>query len=170
MSWLIFSSISQDQTVILPQMSHKNFNSMKGRTAMNSLTKIIVISQCQIIKFSSFYQFAYHHNDNLSCIMRKPTFCISENKAQIRFPVTAKLISTFVFATRKVQFLSFLNPIFPSSSHLLRFFSSVCVRPGRKPHCWFSHDVAHISFSHWLCRVNHFKQLRTTHADKINLK
>ena len=32
-----------------------------------------------------------------------------------------------------VQSLFFLNPKFPASSHLLYLYSSVCVRPGRKP-------------------------------------
>ena len=52
---------------------------------------------------------------------------------QISFAVTAKLISTFVFATWIVQFLYFLNPKFPVSSHLLWLHSPVCVGPGRKP-------------------------------------
>ena len=43
--------------------------------------------------------------------MGKPTICIGENKGA----VTAKLISAFVFATRIVQFLYFLNPKFPVS-------------------------------------------------------
>ena len=33
----------------------------------------------------------------LSCVMRKPAFCICEKKAQINCAVTAKLISAFVF-------------------------------------------------------------------------
>ena len=52
---------------------------------------------------------------------------------QIRFAVTAKLISAFVFAIRIVQFLYYLNPKFQASSHLLWLYSPVCVRPGRKP-------------------------------------
>ena len=52
---------------------------------------------------------------------------------QISFAVTAKLISAFVFATRIVQFLFFLNLKFPASSHLLCLYSSVCVRSDRKP-------------------------------------
>ena len=52
---------------------------------------------------------------------------------QISFAVTAKLISTFVFATRIVQFLYFLNIKFQASSHLLWLCSAVCVGPGRKP-------------------------------------
>ena len=49
------------------------------------------------------------------------------------FAVTAKLISAFVFATRIVQSLCFLNPKFQASSHLLWLYSLVCVGQGRKP-------------------------------------
>ena len=52
---------------------------------------------------------------------------------QISFMVTAKLISAFVFATRIVQSLFFLNPKFQASSHPLWLYSPVCVGPGRKP-------------------------------------
>ena len=67
-----------------------------------------------------------------SRIVRKPDFCLCENKGadqlrgnceadpQISFAVIAKLISAFVFATRIVQFLYFLNPKFPASSHLVQ--------------------------------------------------
>ena len=66
--------------------------------------------------------------------MRKPAFCICENNDadQLR-GVTAKLISVFVFATRIVQSLYFLNPKFQASCHLLRLYSLDCVGPGRKP-------------------------------------
>ena len=67
-----------------------------------------------------------------------------KTKAQISFAVTAKLISAFVFATRIVQFLFYLNPKFQASSSFLCLYRLVCVRPVRKPHCWFSHEVAHI--------------------------
>ena len=56
---------------------------------------------------------------------------------------TAKLISAFVFATRIVQFLLYLTLKFQASSSFLCLYRSVCVRPVRKPHCWFSHEVAH---------------------------
>ena len=46
---------------------------------------------------------------------------------------TAKLISAFVFPTRIVQSLYFLNPKFQVSSHYLWLFSPVCVGPGWKP-------------------------------------
>ena len=45
----------------------------------------------------------------MSRIVRKPDFCLCENKGEISFAVTAKLINAFVFATRIVPFLYFLN-------------------------------------------------------------
>ena len=65
---------------------------------------------------------------------------------QISFAVTAKLISAFVFATQIVQFLLYLTPKFQASSLLLCLYSSVCVGPVRKPHCWFSNEAAHFQF------------------------
>ena len=67
-----------------------------------------------------------------------------KTKTQIRFTVTVKLISVFVFATWIVNFLFFLNPKFRASSSFLCLYRSVCVRPGRKPQCWFSHEAAHL--------------------------
>ena len=63
------------------------------------------------------------------------------------FAVTA-LISTFVFSTRIVQFLFYLNPKFQASSLLLCLYGLVCVGPVRKPHCWFSHEAAHFLVAH----------------------
>ena len=60
-------------------------------------------------------------------------FAYAKTKTQISFAVTAKLISAFVFATRIVQCLSFLNTKFQASSHFLWLYSPVCVGPGRKP-------------------------------------
>ena len=54
-------------------------------------------------------------------------------KQRRRSAVTAKLISAFVFATRIVQSLFYLNPKFQASSHLVRLYIPVCVGPGRKP-------------------------------------
>ena len=73
-------------------------------------------------------------------------FHMRKQKTQISFAVAAKLISAFVFATYIVQSLFFLNPKFQASSHLLELYSLVCVGPGRKPECWFSHDAAHLPF------------------------
>ena len=55
--------------------------------------------------------------------MRKPAFCICENKDADQLCG----ICAFVFATRIVQSLFFLNPKFQVSSHLLRLYSPVCV-------------------------------------------
>ena len=73
--------------------------------------------------------------------MGKQTICIGENKDADQ--LTAKLISAFVFATRIVQFLLYLNPKFQASSSFLCLYRPVCVGPVRKPHCWFSHEEAH---------------------------
>ena len=66
---------------------------------------------------------------HMSLVMRKPAFCTvyAKTKTQISFAVT------FVFATRIVQSLYFLNPKFQVSNNLLRVYSPVCVRPGQKP-------------------------------------
>ena len=61
-------------------------------------------------------------------------FAYAKTKTQISFTGTAKLISTFVFATRLVHFLYYLNPKFEGSSHLLGLHSLVYVGPlSRKP-------------------------------------
>ena len=80
---------------------------------------------------------------SMSRDLRKPDFCICENKDADQLPVTAKLISAFNFATQIIQSLFYLNPKFQASSHLLQLYL-ICVEPGRKPDCWFSHDVAQI--------------------------
>ena len=76
--------------------------------------------------------------------MGKPTICIGENKDADQLRGNAKLISVFVFATRIVQFLFYLNPKFQASSSFLCLYRSVCVGPVRKPHCWFSHEAAQL--------------------------
>ena len=52
------------------------------------------------------------------------------------------------------QFLYFLNPKFPASSHLLCLYSAVCAVPIRKPNCWFTHDAAHIFCIPWFYGIN----------------
>ena len=69
--------------------------------------------------------------------MGKPTICICENKG-------ADQLIAFVFATRIVQSLYFLNTKFHASSCLLLLCSPVCVGPGRKPQHWFSQKAAHL--------------------------
>ena len=76
--------------------------------------------------------------------MGKPTICIGENKDADLLRGTTKLISAFVFATRIVHFLFYLNPKFQDSSSFLCLYRPVCIGPVRKPHCWFSHEAAHL--------------------------
>ena len=78
--------------------------------------------------------------------MIKPTFCIFVNKAadQLRSNCEADQRLCFHFT---VQFLYFLNPTFLASSRLLCLYSSVCVGPVWKLHCWFSHDAAHLNIN-----------------------
>ena len=76
--------------------------------------------------------------------MRKPAFCICENKDADQLRGTAKLISAFVFATRIVESLYFLNPKFQASSHLLWLYSLVCIGPGRKPRRPVFSQLAHL--------------------------
>ena len=64
--------------------------------------------------------------------MRKPFFAYGKTKPQTSFALTAKLISTFVLATQRLQSLYFLNPKFQAYSHLLELYSLVCVGAGRK--------------------------------------
>ena len=59
--------------------------------------------------------------------MRKGDYCLCENKG------ADQLRSNFVFATRIVQFLFYLNPKFQASSSFLSLYRPVCVAPGRKP-------------------------------------
>ena len=65
--------------------------------------------------------------------VRKPDFCICENKAADQLSVTAQLICGFVFATQIVQSLYFLNRKFQASIDLLLLHSLVCVGPGLNP-------------------------------------
>ena len=73
-----------------------------------------------------------------SRLMGKPTICIGENKDADQL----RGYRAFLFATRIVQFLFYLNPKFQASSSFLCLYRPVCVGPVRKPHCWFSHEAA----------------------------
>ena len=80
--------------------------------------------------------------------MGNQQFAKAKTKAHISFAVTAKLISAFVFATRIVHFMCFLNPKFSASSNLLCLYSLICVRPGRNPKVLvFSRTGSFISFN-----------------------
>ena len=61
--------------------------------------------------------------------MKKSKFCIWENKGTDQLLYAVPLLSKSEISSVK-QFSV--------------LYSSVCVRPVLKPHCRFSHDVAHI--------------------------
>ena len=90
--------------------------------------------------------------DSMSRVTRNPFFAYAKTKTQISFAVTTRLISAFVFDTRKVQSLYFLNPKFHASRHLLWFYSPDYVGPGRKPRRQvFSQRGSYINRHHF-CR------------------
>ena len=76
--------------------------------------------------------------------MGKPKICICENKGADQVRGNHEADHAFVFATWIVQFLLYLTAKFQASSLLLCLYRPVCVGPVRKPHCWFSHEAAHI--------------------------
>ena len=76
------------------------------------------------------------HQYKVSLVMKKPAFCIFENKDadQLR----GYLISAFVFATWIVQPLFYLDSKFQASSHLLFVYSLVCVRAKPPKTCFLT--------------------------------
>ena len=63
--------------------------------------------------------------------MRKPAFCICENKYADQLRSNRE--AAFVFATLIVQSLYLLNTKFQTSSQFVWSYSLVCLGPGRKP-------------------------------------
>ena len=71
------------------------------------------------------------HRSFMSRVMIKPTIVICENKDADQLLADQRLCFRNMYSTIPLL----------SKSKLHR---PVCVRPVRKPHCWFSHDAAHI--------------------------
>ena len=71
---------------------------------------------------------------NKSLIMRKPAFCICENKDadQLRSNCAADQRLCFRYTDCTIP-THYLNPKFQASSHLLWLYSPVCVGTDRKP-------------------------------------
>ena len=67
----------------------------------------------------------------------------SREKRMFAYAKTKPQIGAFVFATRIVQFLFFLNPKFQASSLYQRLHMPVYVGPGRKTEDRVSHVAAH---------------------------
>ena len=76
--------------------------------------------------------------------MGKPTICICENKDadQLRGNREADQCLCFRYSDSTIPLL--LKSEISTSSSFLCMYRSVCVGPVRKPHCWFSHEVAQI--------------------------
>ena len=87
---------------------------MVVKTKKNNIMTLVFMNK---IFYVTFYYTNVMAVGKLSCIIRKVDFCLCENKGadQLR----SKLISAFVFATRIIQFLVFLNQKFQASSLLL---------------------------------------------------
>ena len=113
--------------VMLFQISHIN------RKSAFAITNIK--GHCMLSKMGIKY--------HLSPLVRKLTVCICENKGadQLRSNHEADQRLCFHYT---VHLLFFLNPKFQASSLFLLLHRPVCVGPVRKPHCWFSHGVAHL--------------------------
>ena len=86
----------------------------------------------------------FFHHQYMSLVVRKPAFCICENKTQISFAVTAKLISAFVFATWIVQSLFYqiknFKPLAIFCGSTAWFVSDLVGNPKDRS----SHNQAHI--------------------------
>ena len=78
----------------------------------------------------------YNHLDNankMSRVVRKPGFCICENKDADQLRGNREADQRLCFRYTEIQSLYFLNSKFQASSHLQWLHSPVCVGPGRKP-------------------------------------
>ena len=70
--------------------------------------------------------------------MRKPMFCICENKDAGQLRGNREADQRLCF-----RYIDSTNP----STFLIRNFKHLAiVGPGQKPECWFSHDVAHFDW------------------------
>ena len=74
----------------------------------------------------------------MSRIVRKPEFCLCENKGADQLHGNREADQRLCFRHSD----STIPLLFQASSSFLCLYRSVCVGPVRKPHCWFSHEVA----------------------------
>ena len=116
------------------------FFSCEGSITLRRASEIAFLPQTPAFT-NNFFEI-FRNNDNMYEPLYEKTNNLHRRKQSRRS--TAQLISAFVFATRVVQSLFYLITKFQASSHLLCLYSPVCVRPVRKPHCWFSHEAAHM--------------------------
>ena len=101
----------------------------------------------------------------MSCIVRKPAFCICKNKDADQLRCNRKADQRCCFRYTIVQCLYFLNQKFHASRHLLWLYSPVCVGPGWKP--WrpvFSQRGSNIAVFCTKCKL---RQRRKTQTDQL---
>ena len=103
--------------------------------ALDQLKKsfYLILRTIQNILMTCWLSVALWATCYLSLVMRKPAFCICENKDADQLHGYREADQRLCFALRIVQFLYYLNPKFQASSHLLWLYSRVRVGPGRKP-------------------------------------
>ena len=96
-------------------------------------------------------------NLHLSHVVRKPAFCICENKGADQL-CGNQFITAFDFSTHIVQFPFHLNSKFQTSNHLLWLYSLVCVDLVGNTKDRFSGDM--LGFSIEVCCKLTFQSLR----------
>ena len=90
-----------------------------GQILIGKLFENISLDNLKLLNFlfSTIFAFVFNLSeevDNMSRVLKKKLIAYAKTKTQISFSATAKLINAFVFATRIVQSLFFLNPKFLS--------------------------------------------------------
>ena len=76
--------------------------------------------------------------------MGKPTICIGENKDADQLSSNREADQRLCFCYSDSTIPLLLKTEFQASCSFLCLYRPVCVGPVWKPHCWFSHEVAHI--------------------------
>ena len=127
-----------DSTISL--LSKFKIPSFWPSSVLVQLTLCRTCSEATLLVFhgkSSFFADA-----KMSCHMGKPTICLGENKGsdQLRSNCKADQPVCSCYSDSTVPLL--LKSKFQASSSFLWLYRSVCVGPGWKPHCWFSHEAA----------------------------
>ena len=84
----------------------------------------------------------------MSLVMRKPAFCICENKDADQLRGNREADQRLCFCYIDSKSLFFLNTKFQASRHLVWLYSPVCVGPGRKPrrHVFSQRGLYHTTY------------------------
>ena len=124
------------ESKIVEQKRFVQVNKMCQLVHRSEKIQIIIFLKCVNLEESEIFNYRSYLDDLTTFEPRHEKtwvfFAYAKTKAQISFAVTAKLIRAFVFPTRIVQFLFYLNRKFQVSSHLLWLYNPVCVGPGLK--------------------------------------